>query len=340
MGFGASLTIIVVGLLVLAYSSHRLVKIMATLSTILQFPKFLLSFVILGLGTSLPDLFVSSFAAHDMQFDLVLSAIIGANIIVLCLVLGVVTIRKGFFAVRENTILENFGWIFFVLAIPFFLLLDGRLTNVEGLILIVVYVMYLYNIKEQEPTAKKEEDETRQVFIDQGLRVHSKRKAFAMLLFYLAIALVASNFIVGAATAFSKDFNVHPMLLGFIVLSLGMALPEFVVDLNALRNREEEVIWGDIIGSIITELTLVLGFAAVVSGGMAFQFQNFIVAYGFMVLAFLLVFFFAYRKKQLTRAEGMMLVLLYIIFISVQVDLVHGLPNGSGIAALLVGPAG
>lgn len=338
MGFGSSLTIIVIGLLVLAYSSSRLVKILATLSSLLQFPKFLLSFVILGLGTSLPDLFVSSFAASDLQFDLVLSTIIGANIIVLCLVLGVVTIRKGFFAVRENTILENFGWIFFVIAIPFFLLLDGRLTSLEGLILIVVYVMYLYNIKEQEPIAKKEEDETRQVFSEQGLRVHSKAKAVGMLLVFLAIALVASNFIVDAVESFSRDFKVHPMLMGFIVLSIGMALPEFAVDLNALRNREEEVIWGDVIGSFITELTLVLGFAAVVSGGMSFLFQNFIVSYGFMVLAFLLVFFFAYRKKQLTRTEGVMLVLLYVIFISVQVDLVHSISNGGGIAASLAVP--
>ncbi|MFH1106417.1 MAG: hypothetical protein V1787_00825 [Candidatus Micrarchaeota archaeon] len=335
MGVGSSLTIIVISLLVLAYSSSRLVKLLVNVSSMLRFPKFLLSFVILGLGTSLPDLFVSSFAAADLQFDLVLSTIIGANIIVLCLVLGVVTVRKGFFAVRENTILENFGWIFFVLVIPFFLLLDGKLTQMEGIILVVVYVMYLYNIKEQEPIAKKEEDEARQIYSSQGLREYSKGKTLVMLVFFLAISLLASNFIVDNVLMFSKDFNVHPMLIGFVILSVGMTLPEFAVDLNALRNREEEVIWGDIIGSFITELTLVLGFAAIVSGGMSFMFQNFVVSYGFMAFAFLLVFFFAYRKKQLTRNEGLMLILLYVIFISVQVDLVHGLSDGGGIVSAL-----
>ncbi|MFH1200648.1 MAG: hypothetical protein V1708_06280 [Candidatus Micrarchaeota archaeon] len=329
MGLGSSLTIMVIGLLVLAYSSSRLVKLMVALSSILKMPKFLLSFVILGLGTSLPDLFVSAFAASQLQFDMVIATIIGANIIVMCLVVGVVTIRKGFFAVRENTILENFGWIFFVLAIPFFLMLDNKLTSMEGFILIVVYAMYLYNIKEQEPVAKKEEDETRQVSVAQGLREHDLGRTVLMLVLFVGVVVVAANFVVGSALTFSTDFKVNPMLIGFIILSLGMALPEFAVDLNALRNREEEVIWGDVIGSFITELTLVLGLAAVVSGGMAFQFQNFIVAYGFMVLAFLLVFFFAYRKKQLSRNEGIMLVLLYVIFISVQVDLVHSLSNGA-----------
>ncbi|MEK6953847.1 MAG: hypothetical protein AABX01_02490, partial [Candidatus Micrarchaeota archaeon] len=97
------------------------------------------------------------------------------------------------------------------------------------------------------------------------------------------------------------------------------------VDLSALKAREEEVIWGDIIGSFVTELTFILGAAAIVGGTLVFSFEKFLVAYGFMVFAFLLVFFFAYRKKELARREGIMLVLLYFIFLSVQFDLVHTL---------------
>ncbi|MFH0972161.1 MAG: hypothetical protein V1835_06365 [Candidatus Micrarchaeota archaeon] len=324
MGFSSSVTILLIALLVLGFSSARVVSLLTGISNRLKLPKFLLSFVVLGLGTSLPDLFVSTAAASQNQTDLVLSTLIGANIIVVCLVLGIVTIMKGDFRVRESTVLENFGWIFFILAIPFFLLFDGKLTPTEGMLLIVVYLMYIFNIKEQEVLIRREEQETHQVFM-QGLRIKSMWGAIFQMVAFLGLAYVASTFIVDSALAIIKDFNIHPMIMGFTILSLGIAIPEFAVDVSALRAREEEVIWGDLIGSFVTELTFILGCAAIVGNTLTFEFGNFLVAYAFMAFAFSLVFLFAYRKKELSRREGIMLVLLYFIFLSVQFDLVHSI---------------
>jgi cation:H+ antiporter len=236
-----------------------------------------------------------------------------------------VTIIKGDFRVREQTILENFGWIFFVLAIPFFLLYDGKLSATEGMLLLVVYFMYIFNIKEQEMLIKREEQETHQIFM-QGLRVKHIWGAVAQLVVFLGIAYFASNFIVDNAIVLAVAYNIHPILMGFTILSLGIAIPEFAVDLSALKAREEEVIWGDLIGSFVTELTFILGAAAIVAGTLTFNVNNFIVPYAFMVFSFLLVFLFAYRKKELSRKEGVMLVLLYFIFLSVEFDLVHAIP--------------
>ncbi|MBU1198103.1 hypothetical protein KJ765_06375 [Candidatus Micrarchaeota archaeon] len=322
MGIAFSFTVLVITLVVLGFSSSRIVKLLTGISSLLRVPKFLLSFVVLGLGTSLPDLMVSGIAASAGEVDLLLASIIGANLIVLCVVLAVVTIRKGAFQVREQSILENFGWIFFVIAIPFFLLMDNRLTVLEGLILVVVYLMYLFHVREQAPVAAKEEEHTHQMFPSVP-KQHNKTMLLLEMLVFLGIALVASNVIVNTAVEISASFNIHPILLGFTIISLGIAIPELVLDLSALSAREEEVIWGDLIGSFITELTLVLGLAAVIGGSLSFTFDHFIVGYGFMVLAFLLVFFFAFRKKVITRTEGVMLLLLYIIFLSVQFDLIH-----------------
>ncbi len=325
MSIGFSFTVLVMMLVLLGFSSARVVKLLAGISSLLKIPKFLLSFVIIGLGTSMPDLLISSISASQGQVELMLASIIGANIVLLCVVLGIVTIRKGVFQVREQSVLENFGWIFFVIIIPFFLLLDGRLTSLEGVILIALYGMYLYHVKEEEPLARKEEEQTHQV-IGFGLHEHSKARLVAELLVFLVVAVIASHFIVDTAVDISSSFNIHPLLMGFLVIALGIAIPELALDLNALQAREEEVIWGDLIGSFITELTLVLGVASIVGGVLVFKFLDFIVGYGFMVLAFVLVFFFAYRKKALSRAEGVLLLLLYVIFVSVQVDLVHVAP--------------
>ena len=321
MGLTASVTTLLLALLVLGLASNRTVSLLTGISTRLKFPKFLLSFVVLGLGTSLPDLFVSTAAATQNQPDLVLSTILGANIIVICLILGIVTIIKGDFRVRETTIIDNFAYIFLVLAIPFFLLFDGKLTQTDGLILVVIYLMYIFNIREQESIAKKEELETHQVFF-QGLKVRSLARAFAEMLLLLLIAYFASNYIVDTAISLVSTAGIHPLIMGFTILSLGIAIPEFAVDLSALRAREEEVIWGDLIGSFVTELTFILGAAAIVGGTMSFNLNYFIVPYAFMVFAFLLVFFFAFKKKELSRKEGIILVVLYFVFLAMQMDLI------------------
>jgi len=107
------------------------------------------------------------------------------------------------------------------------------------------------------------------------------------------------------------------------VVALGVTLPELVLNLSALKAREEEVVWGDLIGSFTTELTLVLGVAAIFSNGAdsLFNFAQALTGYGFMAMCFLLIFLFAYSSKRLSKTQGIALMLLYVIFLSLQVDL-------------------
>ena len=139
-------------------------------------------------------------------------------------------------------------------------------------------------------------------------------------LFFLIVVLASSAVAVELAVRISSEFRISPALVGFTVVAIGLALPEFALDLTALRAREEEIVWGDLIGSFITELTLVLGVAALF-GSISFSFSKFLVGYGFMIIAFVLVFLFAYQKKELTRAQGIALVLLYVVFLSTQVEI-------------------
>ncbi|PIO06465.1 hypothetical protein COT29_00920 [Candidatus Micrarchaeota archaeon CG08_land_8_20_14_0_20_59_11] len=321
----AQLSTLLLVLLVLGYVNMKLIRELGALSIYLKLPKFFISFILLGLGTSLPDTFIAATAASRGQLPLVIGAIIGANIIVLCLVLGVVTIVKGNFQVREKTILENVGWIFFVIMIPFFLLVDGRLTFLEGIVLLVVYLMYVYNVKEQESFHKKVggiQLELGSAAPKMSFYRHGKERSIAKAVVYLGIIVIAADIIVTQATDISRMLGIPEMMVGFGVVALGITVPELMLNLNALKQKEEEVIWGDIIGSFITELTFVLGIAALFNvGDKAFDFSQALVGYGFMAISFLLVFFFTYNKKRLTRSEGVALILLYIVSLSLVFDL-------------------
>ncbi len=328
-----ALTGLVAGLVVLGYFSTRMVRVISSLSGFTRVPKFILAFVILGFGTSLPDLFISGFAGSRNEISLIVGSVVGANIVLLSLVLGIITLAKKGFKVREKTVLENFGWLFFVLMIPFFLLADGRLTLVEGIILLVVYLMYVYNVSEQEPFFKGgvqvvlpfEENGFSGYY---GLKARGVKKRLLKTLFkavvFLAVILASAQFVVENAGVLSKLAGIPELFVGVSVVALGLTLPELAVNLSALKAREEEIVWGDLIGSFVTELTLVLGVGALFGSALngAFNFYEVLLAYAFMALAFLLVFFFAFGKKELSRTQGAALVMLYFIFLSLEIDLV------------------
>ncbi|MFA4946626.1 MAG: hypothetical protein WC607_03775 [Candidatus Micrarchaeia archaeon] len=316
------LTVLIGALLCLAFASTRMLRALNGLSFYWRLPRFFLSFVVIGLGTSIPDLSVAAISSARGEFPLMLGAIIGSNIVLLCVVLGALAFLKGGLQVREKTILENFGWIFFVLVIPFFLLLDNKLTAFEGIILLVVYLMYVYNVTEQEAlsNAPGRQSELRLGDEPQSYsRWFAGREALKLVAFLGAIILFA-NISVDAAMVLSIGMNLPPLLIGFTVVSLGLTLPEAALGLTALREKQEDVIWGDIIGSFITELTLVLGASALFAGDVLFNFAEAATGYGFMAMGFFLIFLFAYSTKRLSSTQGIALMLLYVIFLSLQVD--------------------
>ncbi len=321
--------LIIGGLLVIAYASSRIVSIISDIAGIFKIPKFLLAFLILGFSTSLPDMVVSAVSASQGQMQLVLGLVIGSNIIILTIMLGVVALVKGQFIVRERTVIENFGWIFFVLMIPLFLFVDGRLNAIDGLLLVIVYIMYAYTVYTQELEFKHTRDSGVQLELELGEQ--SEKPKFyrsgnllglevLKLLIFIGVTIFAAEFVVENAKTFSNQAGLPPILLGFSLIALGVTLPQLVLELAAIKAKEEEVVWGDIIGGFITELTLVLGIAAIFTGwnGIAVDFTQAIVGYAFMFISFILVFFFTYSKKRLTRNEGLALLFLYLIFLTVQ----------------------
>ncbi len=321
---------IIGGLLVIAYASDKVVRILNGISLLFRVPKFVLAFLILGLGTSLPDMIVAGVSASQGQMQMVLGMVIGSNIIVLTIMLGIVALIKGDFRVRERTVLENFGWIFFVLMIPLFLLVDGRLSYIDGMLLIVVYLMYAYTIYTQEKEVWHGKDSGVQLELElsetplQPAFYRQKQilsTEFLKLLVFLGVLILTAEFVVQNAEIFSLEAGIPPILLGFSLIALGVTLPQLAIEITALRANEEEVIWGDIIGGFITELTLVLGVAALFTGsGVIIELSQVFVGYAFMFISFILVFFFTFTKKRLTKAEGIALLFLYLIFLTVQFD--------------------
>ncbi len=305
-----NLVLLLLSLAALAYFGSETIRHVTSLASHFQLPEFVVGFLVLGIGTALPDLFVSSLAAMRGNFNLVLGSIIGTNIASICLVLGIVTLTREKLAIKNKTILEDFGWIFFALVIPFFFLVDHTLSQMEGLVLVVVYFMFVYNIESEKGRFPKKYSESG----------GSLTKEVPFALVSTAGVLFFANLVVENAVQVSIDFGVPEIYIGFTLVAFGMALPEFSTALPAARANKEGLVWGDLIGSFVTNLTLVLGVAGLF-GPLTFDFQLFQLGYAFMAISFLMVFFFTRSDNAIDEGEAMALILLYIVFLMIGYQL-------------------
>ncbi|OGM02720.1 hypothetical protein A3K72_02200 [Candidatus Woesearchaeota archaeon RBG_13_36_6] len=192
--------------------------------------------------------------------------------------------------------------------LPLLLMLDKKVSRLDGLILIVAFVAYIWQLTRQERKFKKLED-----------HVNKKEAAFYMLLTLIGIIilLVSANFVVKFATLLSIDLMLPPIFIGLFVVSLGTSLPELIFETKSVISKHEELAIGDLIGSVVTNSTLVLGLTALIFPVSADIFLFFTSSI-FMVLIAFIFMTFAESDKGISWKEGVSLILLYIFFVVIE----------------------
>ena len=122
------------------------------------------------------------------------------------------------------------------------------------------------------------------------------------------------------ATSVSETLAVPPIFIGLFVISIGTSLPELMVGVSAAKKGKSDIVMGDIIGSVVTNATLILGIAALINPIQA-NFMLFITSTGFMLLAAFLFVTFTESGNKLYQKEGVALIMLYILFLIVELNL-------------------
>ena len=265
---------------------------------------YLLGFVIVALCTSLPEISTAIFASLAKKGSLILGDVIGANIIDTTIVLGLVAILGKKLKVGGKKITS-------VIAIPLALLIvgfDGTLSRIDGAFLIAIFIVYLVILIMQETSKSK---------LVQDIKFKKIWKDIAIFGFSLAALLLAARWMVFSALQISQMFNIPPFVLGLFVIALGTTIPELTVELKSILAGAKNLAFGDIFGSFITNICLVLGIAALINP-IVFDRFTFFSSFGFMILAIFASVFFM-NRKHITWKEGVYLLIIYVLFIISQV---------------------
>ncbi|MEM0438160.1 MAG: sodium:calcium antiporter [Candidatus Micrarchaeia archaeon] len=314
------LLILLVSLAVLAKSSDVVVASTSKLSAYFGISQMAIGFLLIAVITSLPEFVVSVISSHAGNGAIAAGNVFGSNIANILLILGVGAVIYGIRITKDE--LDDIGLVLVLTtALSVYivfsnLLLESTLGFVDGAVLILLFVGYSYY------TMKTGKDaETRE-----KVAKHDAFQAFLYFIISMGLVLVSASFVVSSAVALSERAGVSQSFIGATIIAIGTSLPELSIALQALRRRHYGIALGDAIGSNMTNLTLVLGAAAVINP-IDVTLPVFIAALLFALVADIILFYAAAVHNRLSWRGGTLFLLIFLIYlISIFYLQLHNIP--------------
>lgn len=270
----------------------------------------------MAFATSLPNLFVDFNAVIQGKPEIAFGDIIGGNLVdlTLALALAVFFSRNGIAA--ESKMVQTSALFTSVIAIlPIILVLDGNLNRGDGIILILVFLVYSWWLFSKEDRFKKIYKAKENHPIDFKKFLGS----LAKIVIILILLLVASQIVVTSAEFFSVTLGISLSLIGILLIGLGNCFPEIYFAVVSARQEKNWLVLGDLMGSVIVTTTLVLGLIALIAPFQIHDLAPFLTARVFLLAAALLSLVFIVTGRKITKKEGLLLLFLYIFFLIFEI---------------------
>ncbi len=309
---------------VLIRSGVYIVHALVGIAHFLNISEFTLSFILMAIATSLPELGVGINAALSGNPIISLGNIIGANIVVLSLVLGLILVFVGKMKVNSD-ISAKAHWFNFALAIsPFPLLYDGVLSRFDGAFLMALFavnVTVLMRARALHPSEPHVWESLLRHFSraqQHGLAFHGFIKDILVFTVAMGFLLGSSFFVVYAAEHISFAFDISPLFVGIFIVAIGTTLPELTFGVKAALSHHGELSLGNLFGTVVFNSTWILGMVALLQPIVVSDHFSFWISAAYMALVVLCAHVFLRTGYALTRKEGVFLILLYFFFVFIQ----------------------
>ena len=299
---------VIIGLAVLVWSADTFIDGATSLAVRFNMPSFLIGVVILGIGTSAPELVVSALAAVAGSPDLALGNAYGSNIINITLVLGVTALISPIL-IRANVIRHDLILLLAVTALAAFQLLDGNLSMTDGIVLIasLIGVLLIQIFLSLRNNTAADVDAPKDINI---------AKALATLTLGLVLLIVSSRSIVWGAVELATLWGMSELLIGLTIVAIGTSLPELVASVTAARRGEHDMALGNVIGSNLFNTLGVVGVATVISPiknvAPEILSRDVLMMAGVTLLLFVLAIIAYNRQGEMKRGSGLVLILTFI----------------------------
>lgn len=312
-----SVIAIAAGLALLLWSASRFVSAASGLAALFGIPPLLIGMIVIGFGTSAPELTVSSLAAASGNPGIALGNAYGSNIANIALILGL-TAQVRPITIRSQVLRNELPILLAVTAIAGFQLLDGNVSRVDAIVLLAVFALLLgWSIfaARRRPEDALEDDVTQQ------LQTHRSSGALAgtiWLVVSLVILVAASRLLVWGAADIAERLGLSDLVIGLTIVAVGTSLPELASSVVAARRGEHELAFGNVLGSNLFNTLAVVGLAGLIAPLPAPEglvSRDLPVLIGLTIL--LMAFGMGFRGPgRISRLEGGVLIGAFVVYTS------------------------
>ena len=306
---------ILIGFALLIWSADKFVLGASNTARSFSISPLIVGVVIVGLGTSAPEMLVSSMAALDGNTGLSIGNAIGSNITNVGLMLGLTALFYPLH-IHSKLLKREMPVLLVIMAISYFLLLDQYLSFFDGLILLLMmFAMLGFTIWEAKNNGS---DVLPQEILDELPEEISKGAALKWLVIGIIILIASSRLLVWGAVEVAEYFKVSDLIIGLTVVAIGTSLPELATTIAAARKKEFDLAVGNIVGSNMFNILAVMSLPGLIhpsSFEASVLIRDYPVMFGLSLA--LLLFSIAWKKGKvgiLGRVEGALLLIAYIAY--------------------------
>ena len=302
--------LIIIGFILLVKGADFLVDGASDIAKRFHIPQIVIGLTIVAIGTSMPELVVSLTSAIEGHSDIAIGNVVGSNISNMFLILGVCSIIKPLEFKKQTRLIENPITVL-VTILFFFFCNNGNeeiITKIEGVILLICCIFYIiYNVV----MAKKSEN---QFTVSQEKTVNILKSIIDLILGIIALKF-GGDYVVDGCVRIAQKFCVSEELISLTIIALSTSLPELITSITATRKGHTDIAIGNILGSQIFNILLIIGVSATICQ------INYIPTYNkyaevlIMGSVMLSLYPFIGEKNKMTRANGFCFVLFYILYI-------------------------
>ena len=300
------------GFVLLTWSADRFVTGASALAYNLKVSPLIIGLTIVSLGTSAPEILVSTIASLQGNPALAIGNALGSNIINTGLILGITALIIPL-KVHSSIVRRELPVLLLVMALALVLLLDGWLGRLDGIILLTGMAVMLVWITRIGLKSQVSHDPMREEFEEEIPTDLSMAKAIFWLLVGALVLLASSRLLVWGSVSIAQTMGVSDLVIGLTIVALGTSLPELAASVMSAVKNEHDIAIGNIIGSNIFNLLAVLGLPGLLNPSAvdaAVLQRDYPVMIALTVALFLMAYGFR-GKGRITRAEGAILVVAF-----------------------------
>lgn len=306
--------LLIIGFIVLIKGADIFVDGASSLALNFKLSKMLIGLTIVAFGTSAPEFAVSVKSIVSNNADMVLGNVIGSNILNILLIIGICSLIKPI-CVKSNTVKKEIPIVILISTLLFFLIKDdlfisdvtNSVSRNDGFVILLFFAVFIYYLI--SIVRNKHDNDASE------MAEYSIFKSICFTVLGIVGIILGSNVVVDSASSIATMLGVSQKMIALTVVAFGTSLPELVTSIVSIKKNEQEILVGNIVGSNIFNIGVVLGLPVALFGGIpavGFTMIDLIV----MLISALLLFLFSFRKYKINKVGGIVMLLLFCVYYS------------------------